>query len=48
MYDPDPAFVRRVELYRSSTPGANPRVYFLLYAESVEEQRYLSSLRREK
>ncbi|CAO1631937.1 unnamed protein product [Jaminaea pallidilutea] len=48
MYDPDPAFVRRVELYRSSTMGANPRVYFLLYAESVEEQRYLSSLRKEK
>ncbi|PWN26961.1 hypothetical protein BDZ90DRAFT_260642 [Jaminaea rosea] len=48
MYDPDPSFVRRVELYRASTVGANPRVYFLLYAESVEEQRYLSSLRREK
>ncbi|CAO1633576.1 unnamed protein product [Parajaminaea phylloscopi] len=48
MYDPDPAFVRRVELYRASTLGANPRVYFLLYAESVEEQRYLSSMRREK
>lgn len=48
MYDPSPAFVRRVELYRSSTAGANPRVYFLLYAESVEEQRYLSSMRREK
>lgn len=48
LFDPDPAFVRRIELFRATTPGVNPRVYFLLYAESVEEQRYLSSLRREK
>jgi DNA excision repair protein ERCC-4 len=48
MYDPDPAFVRRIEMYRSTTAGVNPRVYFLLYAESIEEQRYLSSIRREK
>ncbi|PWN19517.1 hypothetical protein BCV69DRAFT_284143 [Microstroma glucosiphilum] len=48
MYDPDAAFVRRIEMYRSTTAGVNPRVYFLLYAESIEEQRYLSSIRREK
>lgn len=48
MYDPDPAFVRRVEVYRSTNPGVGIRVYFLIYADSVEEQRYLSSLRREK
>lgn len=48
MYDPDPAFVRRIELYRATTPNVNPRVYFLMYAASVEEQKYLSSLRREK
>lgn len=48
MYDPDPAFVRRIEMYRVTTPLANPRVYFLMYAASVEEQKYLSSLRREK
>nr|WJN24990.1 single-stranded DNA endonuclease [Pseudozyma pruni] len=48
MYDPDPAFVRRVEVYRSANPGVGVRVYFLIYADSVEEQRYLSALRREK
>ena len=48
MYDPDPAFVRRVEVYRSTNPGVGVRVYFLIYADSVEEQRYLSALRREK
>ncbi|SPO26665.1 related to RAD1 - component of the nucleotide excision repairosome [Ustilago trichophora] len=48
MYDPDPAFVRRVEVYRSTNAGVGVRVYFLIYADSVEEQRYLSALRREK
>lgn len=48
MYEPDAAFVRRVEVYRSSHNDRNVRVYFLYYAGSVEEQRYLSSVRREK
>ncbi|KAK0520363.1 DNA repair protein RAD16, partial [Tilletia horrida] len=48
MYDPDLAFIRRVEVFRSGNPGVGIRVYFLLYQNSVEEQRYLSSLRREK
>ncbi|UZJ52102.1 hypothetical protein CBS101457_001422 [Exobasidium rhododendri] len=48
MYDPEPAFVRRVEVYRTTHPLVDVRVYFLMYAESVEEQRYLSNLRREK
>ncbi|KAL3422310.1 DNA repair protein [Phlyctema vagabunda] len=48
MYEPDAAFVRRVEVYRSSHNDRNVRVYFLYYGGSVEEQRYLSSVRREK
>ncbi|KAI5307891.1 hypothetical protein KEM55_007128 [Ascosphaera atra] len=48
MYEPDPAFIRRVEVYRSSHTGRNVRVYFMYYGGSVEEQRYLSSVRREK
>ncbi|KAL2871519.1 ssDNA endodeoxyribonuclease RAD1 [Aspergillus lucknowensis] len=48
MYEPDPAFIRRVEVYRSSHLGRNVRVYFLYYGGSVEEQRYLSAVRREK
>lgn len=48
MYEPDAAFIRRVEVYRSSHNDRNVRVYFLYYGGSIEEQRYLSSVRREK
>jgi DNA excision repair protein ERCC-4 len=48
MYEPEAAFVRRVEVYRSSHNDRNVRVYFMFYGGSVEEQRYLSSVRREK
>ncbi|CED82579.1 Structure-specific endonuclease ERCC1-XPF, catalytic component XPF/ERCC4 [Phaffia rhodozyma] len=48
MYDPDPGFIRRIEVYRSSNPGLAVRVYFMMYVDSVEEQRYLSGLRKEK
>ncbi|KAK3311360.1 uncharacterized protein B0T15DRAFT_521181 [Chaetomium strumarium] len=48
MYEPDASFIRRVEVYRSSHNDRNVRVYFLYYGRSVEEQRYLSTVRREK
>lgn len=48
MYEPDTAFVRRIEVYRSSHNDRNVRVFFLYYGGSVEEQRYLSAVRREK
>ncbi|KAK5187959.1 DNA repair protein RAD16, partial [Cryomyces antarcticus] len=48
MYEPDAAFIRRVEVYRSSHGDRNVRVYFMYYGNSVEEQRYLSGVRREK
>ena len=48
MYEPDPAFIRRVEVYRSSHDDRNVRVYFMYYGGSVEEQRYLSAVRKEK
>ena len=48
MYGPDSAFIRRVEVYRSSHTDRNVRVYFMYYGGSVEEQRYLSAVRREK
>ncbi|KAK0729780.1 hypothetical protein B0H67DRAFT_596102 [Lasiosphaeris hirsuta] len=48
MYEPDASFIRRVEVYRSSHNDRNVRVYFLYYGGSVEEQRYLSMVRREK
>jgi len=57
MFSPNAEFIRRVEVYRSSHTSLdstksgislNVRVYFLYYANSVEEQRYLSTVRREK
>ena len=48
MYEPDSAFIRRVEVYRSSHDDRNVRVYFMYYGGSVEEQRYLSTVRKEK
>ena len=48
MYEPEAAFIRRVEVYRSSHGDRNVRVYFMYYGGSVEEQRYLSAVRREK
>jgi DNA excision repair protein ERCC-4 len=47
MYEPEAAFIRRIEVYRSSH-SRQVRVYFLYYGASVEEQRYLSAVRREK
>ena len=48
MYEPDASFIRRVEVYRSSHNDRNVRAYFMYYGGSVEEQKYLSSVRREK
>ncbi|KAI0138005.1 DNA repair protein [Hypoxylon sp. NC0597] len=48
MYEPDAAFIRRIEVYRSSHNDRNVRVYFMFYGGSVEEQRYLATIRREK
>lgn len=48
MYEPDPAFIRRIEVYRSSHTARSVRVYFMYYGGSVEEQRYLSAVRKEK
>lgn len=48
MYSPAHDFIRRVEMYRSSHTDRTVRVYFMYYGGSVEEQRYLSAVRREK
>ncbi|KAL2914851.1 DNA repair protein RAD16 [Polyrhizophydium stewartii] len=48
MFDPDMAFVRQVEVFKALNPDEQIRVYFLVYDNSVEEQRYLTSIRREK
>lgn len=48
MYEPDVAFIRRIEVYRSSHTDRSIKVYFMYYGGSVEEQRYLSAVRKEK
>ncbi|GAN08149.1 DNA repair endonuclease XPF [Mucor ambiguus] len=48
LFDPNPAFVRQIEVYRAQHPAVNIRVYFMLYENSVEEQNYLSLIRKEK
>ncbi|XP_066301514.1 DNA repair endonuclease XPF-like [Branchiostoma lanceolatum] len=48
LYDPEMEFVRQLEVYKAGRPGQPLRVYFLIYTTSTEEQRYLTSLRREK
>ena len=48
LYDSDMTFVRQVEVYQAQRPGRQTRVYFMLYRGSVEEQAYLTTLKREK
>ena len=48
--DPDISITRSLEVYHSDTgrkSSAGFRVYFATYTDSVEEQRYMSELRRE-
>ncbi|KAK6990858.1 DNA repair endonuclease XPF-like isoform X1 [Biomphalaria glabrata] len=48
LYDPEISVVRQLEVYKASRPSQQLRVYFMMYKESVEEQRYLTMLRKEK
>jgi len=47
MYDPDASFIRELEVYQLQHPETRVRVYFLVYDTSLEEQKYLSSIKRE-
>lgn len=47
MYEPDPVFVRNIEVYRNTT-GKPVKVYFMYYNDSVEEEEFLYQVRREK
>lgn len=48
LYEPDLAFIRRVEIYRATYDGILPKVFFMYYGESVEEQSHLTAIKREK
>lgn len=40
--------VMALQVYRSSHPGLNVRVYHMVYGNSCEEHRYLAGVRKEK
>jgi len=48
LYDAQMQFIRQLEVYKASRAGIPLRVYFLIYTGSVEEQKYLTTLRKEK
>lgn len=48
LYANDIGIVRQLEVYQNNNPSLDLKVYFLIYGGSVEEQEYLTSLRREK
>lgn len=45
--DPDVGATRQIEVYRVQNPEIALRVYHVTYCKSVEEQRFLSDVRRE-
>lgn len=47
IFEPDLTFIRRVEIYRAVQQN-NLKIYFMYYAESVEEQSHLTAIKREK
>ncbi|QEU60826.1 Rad1 [Kluyveromyces lactis] len=48
IYEPNLAFVRKLEVYKAIHRHNPPKVYFMYYGDSVEEQSHLSSIKREK
>ncbi|KTW27428.1 hypothetical protein T552_02406 [Pneumocystis carinii B80] len=48
LYEPNAVIIRRIELYHSIYKNELLRVYFMYYGNSVEEQKYLATVRREK
>jgi DNA excision repair protein ERCC-4 len=48
LFEPSLDFVRRIEVYRSSHPGLNVRVYFMVWQLSAEEHKFLAAQRKEK
>ena len=48
LYDSELWFVRQLEVYQTIHYSAPMRIYFLMYKNSCEEQKYLTSIRTEK
>lgn len=48
MYDSDMTVVRQLEVFQAKNPQMHLKVFFMMYDKSVEEQSYLTTLRKEK
>ncbi|XP_023215246.1 DNA repair endonuclease XPF-like [Centruroides sculpturatus] len=48
LYNADIGAIRLIEMFQALNPHLSIKVYFLIYGDSAEEQRYLSTLRKEK
>ncbi|KAK0178142.1 hypothetical protein PV328_002119 [Microctonus aethiopoides] len=48
MYGADISSIRQLEVYQNNNPSISLKIFFLIYGGSVEEQGYLTALRREK
>lgn len=48
MYEPDLCFIRRVEVHRAIHKEIPPKVFFMYYGDSVEEQGHLAAIKKEK
>ncbi|XP_066585729.1 DNA repair endonuclease XPF-like isoform X2 [Prorops nasuta] len=48
LYVADISTIRQLEVHQNSHPYIKLKIFFLVYGGSVEEQEYLTSLRREK
>ncbi|XP_078438167.1 restriction endonuclease, type II-like superfamily protein isoform X2 [Wolffia australiana] len=47
IYHPDVRFVREIEVYQAENPSKKLKVYFLLYEDSTEAQKFEACVRRE-
>lgn len=48
LLEPNLTFIRRVEMYQALNKESPAKVYFMYYAESVEEQSLLLAIKKEK
>lgn len=48
MYEPNLAFIRRVEIYQAINKENPAKTYFMYYGTSVEEQKHLLTIKKEK
>lgn len=48
IYEPNLAFIRKLEVYKAIHRHNPPRVFFMYYGDSVEEQMHLNAIKKEK